>query len=296
MMARNWMLGLLLWMIGIVNCDSNDVCTPACRIGYVCMNGGCVSPCNPPCGADQVCTSLPVGYLCVAASYDGSVGGDASSGMDVRGGCGICSGATPVCGPNGVCVGDPEVVGCSDGSREGFASIATYPSIAACAGHWMGGQNLRAMPTGRACGEPAGGICPGPTDLCARGWHVCLRNGWPGDLMDRISGDDCHAAVAGIGVFLAASDTTSSGERCTRTLPMSCVGTSLCNFQTVACGTAARAPLGFACGSRCDALWPSNTWAGFYEPGACNDAHSDRSWGPGATGVLCCRDPEIAGH
>lgn len=31
-------------------------CEPACRKGFVCVKGGCVSVCNPPCGAGETCT------------------------------------------------------------------------------------------------------------------------------------------------------------------------------------------------------------------------------------------------
>lgn len=32
-------------------------CIPNCREGYLCFQGRCISPCNPPCPADQACTS-----------------------------------------------------------------------------------------------------------------------------------------------------------------------------------------------------------------------------------------------
>lgn len=32
-------------------------CLPACRAGYTCIEGKCVSACNPPCGADETCTA-----------------------------------------------------------------------------------------------------------------------------------------------------------------------------------------------------------------------------------------------
>lgn len=32
-------------------------CFPACRTGYLCHAGQCVSACNPPCGAAETCTS-----------------------------------------------------------------------------------------------------------------------------------------------------------------------------------------------------------------------------------------------
>jgi hypothetical protein len=31
-------------------------CIPACRSGYVCIQGQCISACNPPCSAGQTCT------------------------------------------------------------------------------------------------------------------------------------------------------------------------------------------------------------------------------------------------
>jgi hypothetical protein len=33
-------------------------CQPICRPGFMCVDGRCVSPCNPPCKADQVCAGL----------------------------------------------------------------------------------------------------------------------------------------------------------------------------------------------------------------------------------------------
>src|SRR5690349_2439838 len=32
-------------------------CLPACRTGYLCMEGQCVSACNPPCAAWELCTA-----------------------------------------------------------------------------------------------------------------------------------------------------------------------------------------------------------------------------------------------
>jgi hypothetical protein len=31
-------------------------CRPTCRTGYECVDGTCVSVCNPPCGDDETCT------------------------------------------------------------------------------------------------------------------------------------------------------------------------------------------------------------------------------------------------
>ncbi len=47
--------------------------------------------------------------------------------------------------------------GCADGTREGFVSRTTFPTLAACAGTWTG-HITEAAP------------------LCQAGWHVCLGN------------------------------------------------------------------------------------------------------------------------
>lgn len=33
-----------------------ETCQPACRKGYVCVKGACVSACNPPCATGERCT------------------------------------------------------------------------------------------------------------------------------------------------------------------------------------------------------------------------------------------------
>jgi hypothetical protein len=124
-----------------------------------------------------------------------------------------------------------------------------------------------------------------------------MQNGWPGDLMDRISQNDCHGAVAGTGVFLAASDHTGVAGRCERATPMPCVGTLPSwryHVDTLACGTAAESPRDNCCPTRCDVLWPNNTWA--RRDMACNAAFTDRGSDRLVTGVLCCRDPPIVGR
>ena len=185
-----------------------------------------------------------------------------------------------------------DTVGCSDLTREGFVNVTQFSDIAACAGKWDGGQNLRASPTGTPCGDPAGGKCPGPADLCAPGWHVCMKNGWPADLRDRISSADCHSAVAGTGVFLAASDKAVSrqGISCEYSpLPVPCVGGVEWGFNyTLACGSDAELPAptyGNGCHSQ---VWPSDTWS---TRTRCNDAKNEH----GVVGVLCCKDPPNTG-
>jgi hypothetical protein len=76
--------------------------------------------------------------------------------------------------------GPPEVVGCADGTREGFTSVGAWDRIAGCAGAWDQ-PGLLADPThAPQCGRAAGNDGDNPqgigctvTDLCAAGWHVC---------------------------------------------------------------------------------------------------------------------------
>jgi hypothetical protein len=73
------------------------------------------------------------------------------------------------------------IVGCSDGTREGFRDIKNWPNIAGCAGAW----NLQGLlkPSAREpkCQRVAGndsrnlaGIGCSASDLCALTWHACL--------------------------------------------------------------------------------------------------------------------------
>lgn len=74
---------------------------------------------------------------------------------------------------------DPALVGCADGTREGFLHVNQYPLLAACTGAWdIPGIH---HPEGPACGREAGndglntlGQGCNVEDLCAAGWHVCL--------------------------------------------------------------------------------------------------------------------------
>lgn len=47
--------------------DAAPGCEPACRPGFACSRGMCVSACNPPCGAGETCTA---DLRCVAMSVD----------------------------------------------------------------------------------------------------------------------------------------------------------------------------------------------------------------------------------
>lgn len=73
-------------------------------------------------------------------------------------------------------VGDPN--GCSDGTREGFASLTQFVDIAACSGAWSvpGLTETMVASCGRASGNSGmnrEGTGCSAADLCSTGWHVC---------------------------------------------------------------------------------------------------------------------------
>ncbi|MDD5305737.1 MAG: hypothetical protein PHU25_00310 [Deltaproteobacteria bacterium] len=65
-------------------------CVPSCRAGYTCVDGRCLSPCNPPCPDSEVCTR---NGLCLPATEPvapraPALGTTALSGRSVRAGAG----------------------------------------------------------------------------------------------------------------------------------------------------------------------------------------------------------------
>jgi len=65
-------------------------------------------------------------------------------------------------------IGDPNTVGCSDGTREGFHDMANWPNIAGCAGGWTSSGLLtlsRASLCATACQATTAAI---PMEMIAR--------------------------------------------------------------------------------------------------------------------------------
>ena len=82
--------------------------------------------------------------------------------------------------PDASVVGSAGVVGCADGSREGFPDLADWPDIAGCSGAWSLPGLLDERALHPQCGRGGGndglhkdGLGCSVTDLCAQGWHVC---------------------------------------------------------------------------------------------------------------------------
>ena len=108
--------------------------------------------------------------------------------------------------------GDPRLVGCSDGQREGFADIDAHPRIAGCLAAWDGVRSLRDDPVGKACGDD-GEVCDSPADACAEGWHVCGVDGLNSDLKTHTTAEAC-IEESGPGKFVAAMSHGQTQELC----------------------------------------------------------------------------------
>ena len=194
-----------------------------------------------------------------------------------------CDGATD---EGGVCIA------CADGRRDELTDVLRHPTIAGCAGSF-GRGSLRAPRTGTACGNDLGVACVVPADLCAPGWHVCLRDGRGAELRERISATDCAAlprpyATAANNCANAPDDSPRGGS-CDLSEPLPCTPTGWCSAPVV-CGPGRPG---------CSAVWADETrvfglHSGRTEDNGCGHISSDVSYadrGQGSlAGVLCCAD------
>jgi hypothetical protein len=279
-------------------CGEDDGCgggcqTGTCAGGGTCSNGMCVGACTPDCsgkncgsdGCGGKCGSCAEGFTCSGAGVCQCKPTCATTGYlcgsDGCGGiCGTaCSGTTPTCVPAKGCMPDALTVGCSDLTREGFKDLTTYPTIAGCQGSWPEMTMRTTKSGGVTCGNDIGS-CPTPANLCADGWHICMTQGWPGDITSRIDRSACMGVDSGTVTFSAASqaNATQSPRICSDC--GGCCGNVADN--AICCGRACQ-----VCNS-CSAVWPSDT-----PTAGCADCGGSSS--NGNRGVLCCKNPEITG-
>ncbi|MDB4982072.1 MAG: hypothetical protein JWM82_2824, partial [Myxococcales bacterium] len=198
-----------------------------------------------------------------------------------------------VAGANGTSDAHPvSSAGCSDGTREGFTSLAKYPDVAACAGGWQipgfvgpatmspacgrGGGNDGARPNGEGCSV---------ADLCAEGWHVC-----DGSLEFATKATDCHDALSTQGDGPAFYGTRQRGPDKTCD-PTNQIGTN----NVYGCGNFG-SPAMAACVPLTRMLRDADCKAN--TPWMCVDGPIDYNvmelvdvtkTGPDHGGVLCCR-------
>lgn len=175
--------------------------------------------------------------------------------------------------------GDPKLVGCADGQREGFADASKHPRIAGCAGSWTGAKSLRDKPTGKACGDD-GDTCAVPADACAEGWHVCGADGQARDVREHVNAKACHEA--GPGRFNAGMSHGQTDELCppkpTPATVFPCTQAGL-GSEPVCCGNDC------AYGRCKDGVWPGKTKISRGTTEGCGAVTAEHNGG-----VLCCFD------
>lgn len=177
--------------------------------------------------------------------------------------------------------GDPAIVGCADGQREGFADLTRHKRIAGCLATWEGTKSLRDKPTGKACGDDNKTVCTSPADVCAKGWHVCGWNGKNDDLKRHTTANACNKET-GPGKFIAAMSHGQSEDLCppapTAETVFPCMDSGICS-EPVCCGDACQF------GKCRDGVWKGQTKISLGKAEGCGSVTSERNGG-----VLCCFD------
>jgi hypothetical protein len=198
------------------------------------------------------------------------------------------------------------VIGCSDGTREGFLDPALFVDIAACSGGFqvpglLGGLGPQCgLGGGNDGGNPAGAGCSA-ADLCAAGWHVCASAAE----VAKLSPLGCDGAApnmsplffatrqSGPGCGLCATGSSQSPDCQTCSCGQGCLQTELTANDVFGCGSVGASPgdcgvLNRFSGNLCGAL-PAPWSCG---SDGCDEAHEVIKTGSDAGGVLCCRTIE----
>lgn len=151
---------------------------------------------------------------------------------------------------NGTCAPVPEIVGCSDGTREGFTDLIRFNNLAACGGAWTVPGIHHNVPacerkSGNTGTNSAGTGC-NLEDLCAEGWHVCLGRG---DVMTR-SDYGCDGILDGVNANEPALFITRTSSTGSLQCDPDTVGVPLNMNDIFGCGNFGC----YATGSECDPL------------------------------------------
>ena len=176
--------------------------------------------------------------------------------------------------------GDPKIIGCADGQREGFADLKKNPRVAGCVGTWKDSKSLRDKPTGKPCGDD-GAACAVPADLCSEGWHICGVDGSGEGIKTRTTQKDCDNA--GPGRFNAAVSHSPNDEldpcpRITKSTKLPCVQAGI-GAEPVCCGNDC------LYGKCKDGVFKGKTRISRGTTEGCGAVTSDRNGG-----VMCCFD------
>jgi len=186
----------------------------------------------------------------------------------------------------------PDIVGCSDGTREGFRDYTNWPDIAGCAGAFdqpgvVGSPALQPMCdllAGDTNSNEAGKGCTA-ADLCAANWHVCRNSD---DVAKHSPTGDCESCVpAGESrFFLVASGASAMGICSPDPTAVNdlhgCGG--LGQPEEQACAPLSRR-MGFA-----DCLATNGVWNCGGPADSLQEAAVVTKSGTTLGGVLCCKD------
>ena len=150
----------------------NDITTRKCEAIGICAES-----------SEEVCTDFSENTVLSVGICHYIQGCEAGNPQDIIFEDGTSCGVNHVC-INGECIEriEPLDTGCSDGSREGFTDIGSYPDIAGCSGAWsipgITRDNLQPVCnriSGNDSANKQGEGCS-VSDLCADEWHVCRGN------------------------------------------------------------------------------------------------------------------------
>ncbi|MEC9073032.1 MAG: hypothetical protein VX938_11650, partial [Myxococcota bacterium] len=170
---------------GTSSCGGSAGCEPNCGPTNECGSDGCGGTCGD-CAFPNVCGAITPDMcgcvlnscealgVSVCGSFDDGCGGDLQCSCPAGQ---VCT-ALQLCAPDEGDPGESSIVGCSDGTREGFLNTETFPKIAACGGGWSvpGIHHGDGPSCGRVSGNSSAnsdGLGCNVEDLCAEGWHVC---------------------------------------------------------------------------------------------------------------------------
>ena len=215
--------------VSSTNCAGNVCEILACANGYADCDGDSATGCEVAsasdyyhCGASGMCQGANAGKQCKLGEQ--------------------CA--------NGTCKPVPEIIGCSDGTREGFIDLIRFNNLAACGGAWtIPGIHHNVPACGRQSGNTGvnhdGNGC-NLEDLCAEGWHVCLGRG---DVMTR-SDYGCDGILDGVNQNEPALFITRTSSRGSLNCDPDTVGVPLNMNDIFGCGNFGC----YATGADCDPL------------------------------------------
>jgi hypothetical protein len=188
--------------------------------------------------------------------------------------------------------GAPDIVGCSDGTREGFRDYTNWPDIAGCAGAFdqagvVGSPDIQPtcdLLAGDTNSNHAGKNCSA-ADLCAANWHVCRNSG---DVAKHSPTGDCESCVpAGEPRFFLVASGASSMGICSPD-PQAANDLHGCGGlgqpEAQACAPLSRR-MGFA-----DCLATNGVWNCGGPDDSLREARVVTKSGATLGGVLCCKD------